>query len=261
MFDCLKGSSYIFEKTCPVFVFCFLICFIIFFAFSLLYYIFNPLFDSYNLDKLDEGLSNPIKNFDLLKYTNISYIADLLNITNSTKIRIVNENQEDFINNLINFTFINGNIKFKSCQKVLKIFNTIHTIFCFLKTMTFIIIFLRKKNNFIKSKIFLFLVFLMIFSIISLIFEILDFNYCSELYNSISIFVGKISQFFRIDIPKVYKDEINKIDNLMEADSLNFIISIAMIIYNICICEGKIHKKLNLKTYKDYLVNKNKVIK
>ena len=47
----------------------------------------------------------------------------------------------------------------------------------------------------------------------------------------------------------------------MEEDSLNFIISIAMIIYNICICKGKIYKKLNLKTYKDYLVNKNKVIK
>ena len=212
------------------------------------------------MDKLNEGLTDPIKKFDLIKYTNISYIIDILNITNSTKILTINQNKEDFINNITNFTLINGNVKFESSQNILIIYNTVHTILFIIKILLFIAIFFRKKINFVKSKIILLSILLIILNIISIIFEILDFSYSLILLHSLSKFSDRISKLFRIDIPKIYKNEIEKIHNFA-SDGSNFIISIILIIYSILIYAIKLNKKLSSKSYKDYLTILNNIIK
>ena len=260
VFDCLKCYINICDKTLPVFRLFILSVIIILFSFYYLYLIFIPIFNCFNLDKLNEGLTDPIKKFDLIKYTNISYIIDILNITNSTKILTINQNKEDFINNITNFTLINGNVKFESSQNILIIYNTVHTILFIIKILLFIAIFFRKKINFVKSKIILLSILLIILNIISIIFEILDFSYSLILLHSLSKFSDRISKLFRIDIPKIYKNEIEKIHNFA-SDGANFIISIILIIYSILIYAIKLNKKLSSKSYKDYLTILNNIIK
>ena len=252
--DCFKKFMI---GSLPVFDFCCNHLIIIIFSLFFLFLVFVPIFNCFNLDKLNEGLTNPIKNFNLIQYTNISYITDILNITNSTKNLTINQNKEDFINNIINFTLINDNVKFESSQNILKIYNIIHTFLFIIKILSFIAIFFRKKINFVKSKIILLSLLLLIFSIISLIFEILDYYYSKKLLFALSNFLDKISKLFIIDIPKVYKDDINKIDEIKDIDLINFIFSFILIIYSIIINHKKIRKILTLKTYRDYLVSIN----
>ena len=254
--NCLKNAGHICQLSCP-FIFFLLLCLLI------LGIIFEPVYISFHLDKLNKGITNPIKTFDLIKYTNISYITEILKITNSTKIQEINENKEDFINNNINFTYINGNVKFETSQKVLKINNIIHSIVLFIKIILIYFICSKEKFIFIKERIILYLTLQLIFSLISLVFEIFNYFYIGTLLNSLYNFLDKINELFRIDIPQIYKDDIDRINSLQKSGEINFLVSIVFILFILCECKKKIQEKIkvNFKTYKDYLVNQNNVIK
>ena len=186
-----------------------------------------------------------------------------MKITNSTKIQEINENKEDFINNNINFTYINGNVKFETSQKVLKINNIIHSIVLFIKIILIYFICSKEKFIFIKERIILYLTLLLIFSLISLVFEIFNYFYIGTLLNSLYNFLDKINELFRIDIPQIYKDDIDRINSLQKSEKINFLISIIFIVCILVECKNKIQEKIkvNFKIYKDYLVNRNNVIK
>ena len=94
-------------------------------------------------------------------------------------------------------------------------------------------------------------------------FEIFNYFYIGTLLNSLYNFLDKINELFRIDIPQIYKDDIDRINSLQKSEKINFLISIIFILFILCECKKKIQEKIkvNFKTYKDYLVNRNNVIK
>ena len=73
---------------------------------------------------LKEYIHKPIKYINSTNYTNIKYIAKYHNITNLTKIK---EDEENYINNLLNFTTINKNITFEFDQRMNKTYKCIYT--------------------------------------------------------------------------------------------------------------------------------------
>ena len=66
--DCMEKCTNFFDSSC--FCYCFSISLLIFFICFRLYFIFFPAYISFNLDKLKEYSTNPIKSFDLIKYSN-----------------------------------------------------------------------------------------------------------------------------------------------------------------------------------------------
>ena len=64
--------------------FCYIII-ILLILYCLLYFLFCHIINSFHLDKSKEYLNNPRTYSNLLKYLNISHIAKVMKITNSTK--------------------------------------------------------------------------------------------------------------------------------------------------------------------------------
>ena len=98
----------------------FFICMMIVFFFYFLLVAYFPIYISINIVELGYSTINPLEYFNLNNYTNISYIAASNNITNLTQIIEEYENEKNFLNHIINFTFINGGIPFESDSKKLK---------------------------------------------------------------------------------------------------------------------------------------------
>ena len=73
------------------------IIFCILFVLYLLYFLFIHLINSFYLDKSKEYFNDSKEYVSLLKYTNISHIAKVRNITNSSELKEIDENKEDFI--------------------------------------------------------------------------------------------------------------------------------------------------------------------
>ena len=213
------------------------------------------------MNKLKEYSTNPIKSFDLIKYSNITYIIENLKITDLVKIQEIYENKEEFIINITNFTIINGNMKFESSQNILKIFNIIYSIVGIIKILLYSFAVLNVKFDFIKIETILLFTLILIINIISSIFEILDFIYSQSLLNSLNILREKIEKLFRIIIPKEYIDEIEKINDIGGMAIINFILSVIIILCFMCECKKIIQKNLTLKTFNDYLFNRNNIIK
>ena len=257
--DCLEKCTNFFDRSS--FAYCFSISLLIFFICFRLYFIFSPAYISFNLDKLKEYSTNPIKSFDLIKYSNITYIIENLKITDLVKIQEIYENKEEFIINITNFTIINGNMKFESSQNILKIFNIIYSIVGIIKILLYSFAILNVKFDFIKIKTILLFTLILIINIISSIFEILDFIYSQSLLNSLNILREKIEKLFRIIIPKEYIDEIEKINDIGGMAIINFILSVIIILCFMCECKKIIQKNLTLKTFNDYLFNRNNIIK
>ena len=123
----LQNTNYNYKKLmkCSKYISCIFnnifICFIYSFFFFLLILLFLMHFSSLNcsfqLDAINEIISKPIENLNLMKYTDIIYITELLKINNETKINEINNNKESFINDLLNFTKLNNNVKFESSKK------------------------------------------------------------------------------------------------------------------------------------------------
>ena len=89
-----------------------------------------PTYYSTKLNELEKFASEPIKNFELMNYFNISSIAEYKNISNLT---IINEDKEAFINKELNFTKINKDIKFEKSANQIKIMGIFYGILGFIK--------------------------------------------------------------------------------------------------------------------------------
>ena len=235
-----------------VFIILFSGIFLLFFVVCFLYFIivyFISYFNINNLDKTRECINNPIKYFNLLNNTNITYIAELKNITNESIIDEMSKNKELTIKQIINFTDINGNITFDSDYCVFKKFEiTIKYIFfLLLLSIIFIIFNVIYNYKYIDPAKSIYLLIIIFFCNILCIFLHFKFlNITLKLTQSIKDYFSKIIDIFKIKLPKINRDELYYLD--FSSDSIRFIIIISIIYFIIIFFSCKnIHKKMEKK--------------
>ena len=74
---------------------------------SIFFIPFISIYSMYDYDKLKEIIDNPINYFESTNYINYTYLQSRLNEMNSTSIKEIIENKEQYINSILNFTSIN----------------------------------------------------------------------------------------------------------------------------------------------------------
>ena len=194
-----------------------------------------PISKFYSLYSLESGkvyINNPIEYFHSINNTNIKYIQKCLNITNSS---IIYKNKEKYINEILNFTSINGNITFETSSIKNIIYNSFSIFMLFAIIISFSLLFseLKKiKGNFIKS-FFLFISIILLF-IISFIVNILGFVLKNKLITSIRTFNKKINNIFK---NKEYLNKVNEFFSLRVSIFINILEFLASMILFIYFCE------------------------
>ena len=168
---------------------------------------FIPLYNSFNLNKTKECINNPIVYFNLSKTKNIYDIAKFLKIFNLKKIKEISKNKNKYINNLLNFTRINGDIMFDSEQIIYQKYNIILIITFSLSYIIFIFLSIKLDSVTIKKQIILLLI-LSISVVSSLILEFLDFIKIKKISKSVRIFYGRLERIFKIKIPQKNLEEL-----------------------------------------------------
>ena len=216
---------------------------------------FILLYSSFYLDEINEIISFPIEKLNLIEHTNITCITEILNINNVTQIKEINNNKESFINNLLNFTIINNNVKFESSITTLKSNNCIVGLLFLIKST--IICTFKSPPKFVLANRITFLIIFISLSFFSIILEIIAVNDSKKLIDSITKFSNKINKFFKIVIPDLIEDKINELNSSIKFNICTIICTILIFIaipayYLRIMLVGK----LTLKTYNDYLKNR-----
>ena len=204
-----------------------------------------PTYYSTKLNELNQFVSDPIKNFKLMNYFNISRIAEYKNISNLT---IINEDKEAFINKELNFTNFNNNIKFEKSAYQIKIMGIFYGILGFIKFI--IILFgnrfmlpkLEKFDNLTYIIIYLFIAFFV--DICSLILEILIFNFTRSLEESFLLFIKQIKNLFWVHL-----DNSIFFLYIYSTIFMNIIFSILLMFHVIGSCRRYLNKKISTNTY------------
>jgi len=227
-----------------------------FFPFFIILIIFHlaSLYFSFHLDKSYECTNNQIEYFNLINHINISYFDKYIKNFNLTKF---SENQENYINKIINFTKINEDINFEIAQRKIQIINIILVILNPLIYIAFFIIFIERDIKYINlENKFKISAFIHLFNAISIIFELSNKNIIIRLNNSLLIFYQRIENLFKIKIPDINNDELTLLGILGGAALSSLIGSIILIILMTFKCFKIVHTKKDLNSdYKD-LFNK-----
>lgn len=130
------------------------------------------LYWSYHLDKTNISINNPVEYFNL---RNISLSIELLK-----------ENQNDFINYVLNYTDINENITFEADERNLKICCIIIGIITPLNIIFLSVFKCKNLNKYIISvKIAFILTLFLILDFVSIITEIFNLIYSNRIRNSL----------------------------------------------------------------------------
>jgi len=208
---------------------------------------------SFQSNNINEIISNPIEYFKLMEHTNITYIIGKKNITDKNKIIEYNENKENCIKNLFNFTQFNNNIGFELSQKKLKINNIIHGIGLFFKNieLLFVIIF-GEKLKFLKTNNIFFLILFFLLNFFTLISEIINILDISKLILNLEKFLNDIKECFRIEISPTVSIEKNKLVDYSVKNFISLIISSAFIAISIYLMKDVVGNRITLRTYNDY---------
>ncbi len=243
----LKHSDYKCDRLCICFEKVNYCCYYSFFIIVYTYlaivigYLSNiHLYNSFHLDNSNLYLNNPITN--LINYTNISHIAEVNDITNLTKIKEISENIEEFINKEMNFTFINGNITFESSQRYLKGNSIIITIIFFLNI--FIAIFAYNVGIQI-----LYLTFIIITDIFTVIIEINYIRIIKHFYNSFYIFNNKLEKLFKKKLEQCILEDFKSLSLSFASIVINILISSVFVIIFILLFYDEIEKKIIKMTH------------
>ena len=188
-----------------------------------------------------------------MEHTNITYIIGKKNITDKNKIIEYNENKENCIKNLFNFTQFNNNIGFELSQKKLKINNIIHGIGLFFKNieLLFVIIF-GEKLKFLKTNNIFFLILFFLLNFFTLISEIINILDISKLILNLEKFLNDIKECFRIEISPTVSIEKNKLVDYSAKNFISLIISSAFIAISIYLMKDVVGNRITLRTYNDY---------
>ena len=153
------------------------------------------LYGIFILENNKEEINNPIEYYNSINTTDIKYIKQCLKIYNSS---IINENKEQYIKTLLNFTSINGNITFASSLKKYGLYNSLIVIILYIEIICALYIFseLEKKAGNYKNVIsIIMLTFFLL--IISGILNILDIGLISNIFASINSFRYKAYKIFK----------------------------------------------------------------
>ena len=194
------------------------VIFINFLLFLLIYIFFPLIFNSLNIDNLIKSLNDPKEYFNLTYHFNISRIEKLMNITNSSYIKEISENNDLLIKKILNFTNINENREFESDLKLHNIYNILHIIAIISSIIIIVFIYFNIKYKILdinhkKEKKILF--FLFIFDIIIFIVEILNYNLVDKLTKSIEKFYNRIKSVFLVKIPLKNRNEVAKLKSFL----------------------------------------------
>jgi len=184
------------------------------FAFIYLFIFIIRFFIPFKIDATLDCINNPIKYFnslDGLYNANITFITEFLNVTEPSIMKEISENKEKYVHKLLNFTYINGNLKFDFVFNKLKIY----IFFLFLINFSFLvnlvyIIYNRNCNKFIKLRLDVILLTMQFSSVIFLILiEVLYSITLKKLISSIDSFYERIKKIFNIQIPEENEEEYN----------------------------------------------------
>ena len=226
------------------------------FFLAMIIFSYFPIFNLCNLDLIRYSSKNPLEYFNLKNHTNITFIARFFNITNLTIIYEQFESEENFINNIINFTFINKGIRVEPELKKYEILSTFLAIVINKNYWLFFAIILNKNLKFINSKI-VFLLILSIhflFIIISLIISFLILKIINKLANSLTIFYSQIEYLFTYNIQPFIWNEVQNLNNTYYYICFNLLLSFFMICLIIILRKDSI-KYLPIKRKKSFLDN------
>ena len=226
-------------------------------AFLFLIYISGPyitIYYSFHLDKEKVYADDTIKYFDIKNHTNISFIINRCNYTNSTLIKEIYDDEDKFVNWLLNFTDINNQTTFDSEVKKFKAYNIIIGI---IYPIVILFLFFSNYNlehNLIslnKSIILMLMQFLL--NIISIIINIFNFLLLKRLIKKFSYLFRVIRFLFLV---KIYDKEFYKIDNSLYVCYENFLNFGVIIIHNFRICRDILNNSKTSK--KDYSIIRRK---
>ena len=198
-----------------------------------------PIYISINIVELGYSTINPLEYFNLNNYTNISYIAASNNITNLTQIIEEYENEKNFLNHIINFTFINGGIPFESDSKKFKILNIISGILYSLNLIVVLVIVLEEDFSLfnISNAISLAFFTFNLTSCISItIMEIIILVLIFKLKNSFSNYFALIEDLFQVIISRYIWNKIEDFNFTIFCIFSGFLLTILNIIFIIYNC-------------------------
>ena len=154
---------------------------------------------SFDLNKASKCINNPIKYSNL---TDISHISKLFK-----------ENQNDFINYVLNYTEINGNRAFESDQRYFIIYNLIIGIVVPLNVIILFCLNCKNLNKYINFKKFaIVLNLVLLLDICSIITGIFNIKNIERIRNSLNIFYNVSKAIFKIKRPKANLDEIKSLE-------------------------------------------------
>ena len=217
---------------------------------------FLLIYSSFYLDEINEIIPFLKEKLNSIENTNTTLFTEILNINNVTKINETNNNQESFINNLLNYTIIDNNVKLESSIKKVQIINCIVGA---LGLIRYIIIFsFRSKHKFIITNFIPILILFILLNILSIILEVIDTYDLKKIIDSLTKFSNKINKFFNKENPELIENKISELNVCININNyaiygtiLMFIVIPSFYLKNI------LKEKLSLKTYNDYLKNRN----
>ena len=187
--------------------------------------------------------------------TNITQIEHISKLLNKSIIKELEENNKTFINNLINFTEINGGDSIESNIKKTKINNIIFGIIILIGLISFSLIYFRFLDKIlekIKNRIIA-LAILFVINIILVIIKSIDLCVFFKLANYFNKLFKKIKDLFLVENPKIYSVTLYKIAFFGMSNMFSLLESFILIISIITWWKNLIWKKVYLNTFNDYL--------
>ena len=219
---------------------------------SLILFYILPIYLAFSFDILNENNFNITEFFNMTNITQIEHISKLLN---KSIIKELEENNKTFINNLINFTEINGGDSIESNIKKTKINNIIFGIIILIGLILFSLIYFRFRDKIlekIKNRIIA-LAILFVINIILVIIKSIDLCVFFKLANYFNKLFKKIKDLFLVENPKIYSVTLYKIAFFGMSNMFSLFESIILIIFIIIWWKNLIWKKVYLNTFNDYL--------
>ena len=242
--DCIKDKAFcIFKKVIGKISLCLIsflrivcIIYLIFFMLVPFFFAYYPIYSSFNLVQISYSSNNSSEYFNLRNYTNITYIAQYYNLTNSEFLDKF-ENKEKFIDKEVNFTSINQGIKFEIELKNYQKLTIISAIICTVNLVLFYILYFNDKLDLIKnSKELILLTLLFLFFIISIALSSIIMKNIWRVYDLLVHYYRLIKDLFNVDISDFIINEITSLSNTFIFEFLSTFSSVVIssIIINLC---------------------------
>ena len=193
LIKCYLSFKYILSKNMPLI--------------SIFFIPFISIYSMYDYDKLKEIIDNPINYFESTNYINYTYLQSRLNEMNSTSIKEIIENKEQYINSILNFTSINGNVKFEIDQLYNKVFNILMLVFFIIIEIILLAIILDIRKNTINfNKDFILSYLMLFFILVVFILGLADFFRIIKLIYSFTKFFEISKKIFNYKTLKESKE-------------------------------------------------------